>query len=344
MVKKITIKDLAKATNVSIGTIDRALNNRPGISEKTKSKVLKVAKEMGYEVNKVAQSLSRKPIKIGCILPGNSDYFFPEVESGIIDAQKSLIDYNVEILCIKTKKLGSKSEIKYIQEVMKKGIDGLAIFPQHRTEMNNIINEIVNNNIPVVTIGTDAPESNRTTCVSIDSFTNGQIAGELLSNFIGNKGKVAIITGFYNLADHQEKVKGFANVICSYPNSIELVGVYGALENPEIIYNMVKEILNHHPDLKGIYFNSSNSIYGCDALIDLGKEENVAIITTDLSNEQIPYIEKGIIKATIHQHPHTQGYKAIKILYDILTSNKKYGPNDYVKPDIILRHNIKYFL
>lgn len=344
MNKKVTIKDLAKAASVSIGTVDRALNNRAGISDETKTHILNKAKEMGYKVNKVAQSLSRKPLKIGCILPSNSNYFYPEVEAGIIDIGKSLIDYNVIITCKKTKKLGFHQEISFIKEFIEEGIDGLAICPGHRTKINSAINQIVDMGIPVVTIATDAPESKRTTCVGTDSFNNGQIVGDLMCNFIDNKGKVAIITSSHEITDTEEKIRGFLDVIHTKPNNIKVVGIHEAFEEPNLIYNAVKKIINEHPDLNGLFFTSANSIYGCNALIELGKERQVKVITPDLCKEQIPYIENGIIRALIHQYPYTQGYKAIKILYDILTTNKTYGPNDYVKPDIILKHNLKYFI
>ncbi|SFD17255.1 LacI family DNA-binding transcriptional regulator [Clostridium uliginosum] len=344
MIKKVTIKNLAEAANVSIGTVDRALNDRIGISKKTKAKILDKAKELGYEVNRVAQSLSRRPLRIGCILPGNSNYFYPQVEAGIIEAKNFLIDYNVSISCKKTENLNFQQEIQYINEFIEEGIDGLAICPGHRTKMNSVINKVVDSGIPVVTFSSDAPESKRTTCVGTDSFNNGQIVGDLMTNFIDHKGKIAIITGCSSMTDQQEKVKGFMEVINSYPNSIELIGVYETLEDPKIIYDKVKKIVENTPNLKGIFFTAANSIYGCKALIDLGMQYKVKVITPDLCAEQIPYIENGIIRAIIHQHPYSQGYKAIKILYDILTTNKSYGPNDYIKPDIILKHNLKYFI
>ena len=51
------IKDIAKALKVSIGTVDRALHGRPGVSEKTKARVLQMAKRLGYKPNLAAQAL-----------------------------------------------------------------------------------------------------------------------------------------------------------------------------------------------------------------------------------------------------------------------------------------------
>lgn len=56
----VTIKDIAKLANVSHTTVSRCLNDSPLISLKTKERVLKIAKELNYEVNSSARSLSTK--------------------------------------------------------------------------------------------------------------------------------------------------------------------------------------------------------------------------------------------------------------------------------------------
>ncbi len=56
----VTIKDIAKLANVSHTTVSRCLNDSPMISEKTKARVLKIAKDLHYEVNSSARSLSTK--------------------------------------------------------------------------------------------------------------------------------------------------------------------------------------------------------------------------------------------------------------------------------------------
>lgn len=40
---RVTLKEIAQAANVSIGTVDRALNNRPGVNAESKARVLQIA-------------------------------------------------------------------------------------------------------------------------------------------------------------------------------------------------------------------------------------------------------------------------------------------------------------
>ena len=59
--KKITLDDLAKELKISKGTVDRAIHNRPGVSPKTKAKVLDLVKKYNYRPDKVARVMSLKP-------------------------------------------------------------------------------------------------------------------------------------------------------------------------------------------------------------------------------------------------------------------------------------------
>jgi LacI family transcriptional regulator len=64
------IKDIAKALGVSIGTVDRAIHGRSGVSEKTKAKVLRTAERLGYKPNLAAQALKlNRQLSIAVILP-----------------------------------------------------------------------------------------------------------------------------------------------------------------------------------------------------------------------------------------------------------------------------------
>lgn len=91
MHKTITVKDIAQICGVSLGTVDRALNDRPGIKEETKQMILETVKKYGYQKNRQAISLaSGKSGIIGVLVFNlNSDYFsqlITSIEKSVRDA------------------------------------------------------------------------------------------------------------------------------------------------------------------------------------------------------------------------------------------------------------------
>jgi DNA-binding LacI/PurR family transcriptional regulator len=60
MSKPVTIRKLALAANVSIGTVSRALKGQSGLSEQTRGEILKLAAEMGYDLGKLRSTRPRR--------------------------------------------------------------------------------------------------------------------------------------------------------------------------------------------------------------------------------------------------------------------------------------------
>lgn len=56
----MTIKDLARLSGYSLGTVSRVLNNQPNVSEKARTAILAIAKECGFELNESAQILKQQ--------------------------------------------------------------------------------------------------------------------------------------------------------------------------------------------------------------------------------------------------------------------------------------------
>lgn len=66
----VTIKDIAKAADVSYSTVSKALRDSPLVKEPTKQKIIKIAHQLGYQPNVAARSLvSKKSQTIGVVWP-----------------------------------------------------------------------------------------------------------------------------------------------------------------------------------------------------------------------------------------------------------------------------------
>lgn len=57
---KVTIKEIAEAAGVSRGTVDRALNHRPGVNAEVADRIIRLAEEMGYRPDMAAKTLANK--------------------------------------------------------------------------------------------------------------------------------------------------------------------------------------------------------------------------------------------------------------------------------------------
>lgn len=123
--RKLTLKDVADACGVSTTTVSFVLNDKPSnISEETKERILRVAKEMNYQFNGVARALAiRKTNIIGILIPDISNAFFSE---SIRNMQVELNKQGYEvILCNSEDKF--ENDIKYLKLLLSRQVDGLIL-------------------------------------------------------------------------------------------------------------------------------------------------------------------------------------------------------------------------
>lgn len=99
MEKRVTIIDIAAQLGVAASTVNRALNGSPGVSEETRMRIGKIAREMNYRSNKSAKSFSRKTIKIGFIRSELMSVFHDDLQTGVCQAYEEIIDFNVSLRC-----------------------------------------------------------------------------------------------------------------------------------------------------------------------------------------------------------------------------------------------------
>lgn len=82
-----TIRDVAKAAGVGLGTVSRVLNNSGYVRPETRERVLQTCEELGFVPNQVARSLVRRlTATVGLIVPDITNPFFPSITRGVEDA------------------------------------------------------------------------------------------------------------------------------------------------------------------------------------------------------------------------------------------------------------------
>ena len=93
----VTLKDIAERAGVTSATVSMVINNKPNISEATRRKVLKIAKELNYYPNVIARGLAtRKSNSIGVIVPNLASSFVVRILQGIKSTNRD-VDYTVTL-------------------------------------------------------------------------------------------------------------------------------------------------------------------------------------------------------------------------------------------------------
>ncbi len=338
----IGIKEIAKALGVSIGTVDRALHQRPGINPMTRAKVLKMAQTMGYRPNLAARFLkSRRALRISVQLPSEIATFFDALRDGIREAAAPF-GPAVRIDFSSYPRLGEGDAGVFIG-ALDEGTQGMIIAPGEPSAMKPLIRRAARRNVPVVCVATDAPGTERLTAVTACPYTNGAIVGELLSRIMRAPAKVLVVTGSLATEDHADKLEGFRSTM-QIRTSLDIARIVEAHDDQKLAYAETRALLAENPEIGGVYVSTANSLPVLQAIEESGFAGKIAVITTDLFPSLVPLIRSGRILATIHQRPLTQGRLAFQALYQFLVEGRCPLPRIRVAPHIVMNSNLDLFL
>ncbi len=347
MKEKITIYDIAKITGVSVGTVNRALNNKPRISPKTKKAVLDTAKKLGYKANAAAQGLRRSPITIGAILFCPIEEYVDSIIEGVYSAASDLEKYNVSVDVQKISYTNSKDCLNKAQELInsfsKKKYNGIILFMSslvdEMKELCELINKLTEKNIFFATVANDIPDSSRILHVGVDAFMAGQMAAEILELSCANK-DVALLVTSTTSAINIDYINGFMDY--AKENIFSSIKIYEHYDDKDKIISSTQQLLAENPNLSGIYMATAGSAISCN-YIQKTNRKRLTIITTDLLKETPEFLNKKIATVTIFQNPYKQGRTVVKLLYDYIVKKTNAGTH-LIAPHILLSSNLDNYL
>ena len=212
MIKKpqITIKDIARALNISPSTVSRALKNHPDISQDTKDLVNKYAKDFNYKPNTLALSLRMsKNNTIGVIIPEIVHYFFSSILSGI-EQVANAEGYNV-IICQSDENY--EKEVRNTKALVATRVSGvLASLAKHTTNYDHF-QDIIDSDIPLVFFDRICIGIN-TDRVVVDDYAGAFAAVEYLIQ-TGCK-RIAFYSSPFHLEISKNRKNGYMDALRKY--------------------------------------------------------------------------------------------------------------------------------
>lgn len=201
---RVTIKDIAKQSGLSITTVSMVLNGKENrIAPETKKRVLQVAKEMNYRPNQLAVSMITKRTRtLGLIVPDISNLFFAELAKGA-EQEGDRMGYNI-ILCNTNDK--AEKDMEYMNVLADRSIDAVIYAMSSQLRMREMVSIIDAMQTPVVLVDRFRVGEHFSS-VAIDHRLGGYTATQhLISN--GHR-HIGCITGPLNIHTAKLRFEGY---------------------------------------------------------------------------------------------------------------------------------------
>jgi LacI family transcriptional regulator len=338
----ITIRAIATAANVSRGTVDKVLNNRPGVSQEVRDKVRQIADELGYKPNLAGKALAfqKKDTKIGIILTTTRDKLFADVLIGVEQAVVEFRGFGIDFDIMEMQTTEISEQVEAIYALAERGISGLAIVPYDHDDIRTALLRLSQMSIPVVTYNTDISGVNRLCYVGQNSRKSGRVAGDLMHKLLPKGGKIVCVNGPDQFKSLHDRLAGFKSVLRSEWPELEIVEIIQNLNDNILSYEMMSAYLKSGKPVDGVFVIGSG-VSGVGDAIRESKRKDIRFISYDKLPETQKQIKEGLIDFTITQEPRMQGYLPVKILFEY--NFYGYSPaskNMYTKIEIRTKENI----
>lgn len=201
--KRITIKDVARKLNVAVSTVSRAYNDKYDIRKETRDRILKTAKEMGYQPNPIAQRLvQQNTFNIGVVVPEFVNAFFPEVIIGIQDV---LVKKGYQVLLMQSNECHT-TELENVKTLEQNRVDGLIISLAKESHNNEHYIHMLEKGYPMVFFNR-VDEKISTSKVVFDDFKWAYFATEHLIK--QGYRKIYHFSGHQHLSLFRNRIRGY---------------------------------------------------------------------------------------------------------------------------------------
>ncbi len=341
---KVTLKTIAEQAGTSIGTVDRAIRNRPGIHPDTKERVLGIVQALGYKPSRFPTAPGRaRPVRIGLAYPLEPPSFYADIDRGIDAAAKELLASGVAVEKIRYNRQNHTEQTEALCRISAGQYDGLAVNAAGRSSSLEI-DRLSRSGTPVITFNTDAPESQRRFYIGNDSLQSGRMGAELLSRFLGGLGGVTVLGNFIQINPFSERFGGFCEVIHTEYPDIVLYPCADCQSVPDVAMKNMLTAISQVPSMRGVFCTGHSSTIGAiAALKELGRKD-IVLVGFDVGGGSLDALRDGWADALLFQDPFRQAYTAAHLLArHVLEGWLPETPLLHVETSIVIKNNISAY-
>ena len=307
----ISVRDVAKAAGVSVGTVSNVLNTPDKVADKTVEKVQAAIDKLGFVRNDAARQLrAGKSRSIGLVVLDVRNPFFTDLARGAEDAAR---DVNMSVLLANSDEIAER-ELAMLGLFEEQRVHGVLVTPV--SDDLEPFKKARDRGTPIVLVDRKSRDKNFSS-VSVDDVAGGYLAIKHLIS-LGRK-KILFAGGPIGIQQVSDRLKGAQKAIAEHADvSLEVVSCKSltVFEGRAVGEVIVARAKSKRPD----------AVFAANDLVAIGimqvcLNQPGCSIPKDLSligYDDIAFASTAIVALTsIRQPTHEMGAKAVELLMDI---------------------------
>ena len=340
---KPTVNDIARHAGVSLATVDRVLNARPGVRKVTIQRVNRAIDELGYIRDTAAANLARRRFyQFVFLLPDSDSEFIDEVAEQIDAQALTLASDRTRLHARRVPAFDSQSIAIALDELQPDVANGVAVIGPETPAVRDAISRATQRGIAVVALLSDLPSSSRDHFIGIDNTSAGQTAAQLMGRFINvDTGSILVLTGSRLARDHLERRLGFDEVMTGNFPQLTILPSVEIRDDRKPHEIALSNAFAEMKDICGIYSTTATNeglLQFLQRRDDLPK--NLVVIAHELTPQSRQALRAGCFDAVISQDTGHIVRSAVRLMRATVDAIPHNALQERIRIEIFLKENL----
>lgn len=321
---KVTLSEIARATGVSVTTVDRVLNDRGGVRARTRATVLDAAQRLGWFGPVATQT--PPDTRMDFLLPSATNPFMNQLRACLLDEAQNAGGVRAMVHIVDG--LDPDAVVSRLLALTDQTA-AVGLVALDHPAVRAALETLTQSGIPVATLVTDIPSPHKIGYVGVDNRSAGRLAGLLMGRFLhpDRAHEVVVAMGSLSYRGHEEREMGVRSILSQdFPN-LTITQVAELRDNPDRAYTEFRRILAERPP--AAIYNIGSGVEGIgQALQEAGLAQKTVFIGHDVTTATKPMLLDGTLDAVIDQNARVAAREAIRLLASALRGSpeRQYPP------------------
>ena len=287
MARRSTITDVARDAGVSVATVDRVLNAREAVRPETARRVYEAARNVGYHAAPlIGQRLQSDvpEMRLGFVLHKEKQAFYQAFAAEIEIAMRNATQIRGRAI-VEFSASQSPADFASLMLGMRGRVDAVAASAVTHHAVTDAVLALKSEGIPTFALLNDFAQGVRQNYVGLNNLKVGRIAASIIAMAAHKPGKLGVFVGGYRWHGHELRETGFRSYFREFAPQFTVLDTLVNLETRQLTYEATLDLLDRHPDLRGIYCAGGGMEGAIAALREARRPGEVCLVVNEITPE-----------------------------------------------------------
>ncbi|WP_297353866.1 LacI family DNA-binding transcriptional regulator [Paraburkholderia sp.] len=297
MSRRFLMKEIALQAGVGLATVDRVLNGRPNVHERSRQRVQHAIKELERQQFQLAVTGRKLVVDVLVEAPSR---FCDEIREAFESELPTLRPAVFRPRFTMQDTMTTAQVVDALEAMGRRGTHAVLLKARDVPEVTDAIAALRQRGIPVVTIFTDIPRSARIAYAGLDNRMAGATAAYLIGQWLAHsQGNVLVAMSDDSFRGEEERKDSFRDELHRRYPKLTLVDASGGHGLDAQTEERVRKAIGRKKAIAAVYSMGGGNVAILRALHGMGKAPQ-CFIAHDLDRDNIRLLRDGSISAVLH--------------------------------------------